>query len=88
MQTTSSKHNGQQRFIETLAESDLFQQYQHAFHTLTGLPLSLRAQEDEEFVEEVITRKGVAGVVSTLLPVRVGKTPVALMETGGVRLHA
>jgi AraC-like DNA-binding protein len=88
MQTTSSKHNGQQRFIETLAESDLFQQYQHAFHTLTGLPLSLRAQEDEEFVEEVITRKGVAGVVSTLLPVRVGKTPVALMETGGVRLEA
>jgi AraC-like DNA-binding protein len=88
MQTTLSKHNGQQRFIETLAESDLFRGYQSAFHTLTGLPLSLRAQEDEEFVEEVVTRKGVAGVVNTLVPVRVGKTPVALLETGGVRLEA
>lgn len=88
MQTETSKHNGQHRFIETLAESDLFQGYQHAFHTLTGLPLSLRAQEDEEFVEEIVTKKGVAGVVQSLVPVRVGKTPVALLETGGVRLEA
>jgi AraC-like DNA-binding protein len=88
MQTQISKHNGQQRFIETLAESDLFRGYQTAFHTLTGLPLNLRVQEDEEFVEEVVTRKGVAGVVRSSVPVRVGKTPVALLETGGVRLEA
>ncbi|MCA1963480.1 MAG: hypothetical protein LDL31_06000, partial [Prosthecobacter sp.] len=88
MQTTISKHNGQQRFIETLAESDLFRGYQTAFHTLTGLPLSLRAQEDEEFVEEVQTRRSVSGIVNSVVPVRVGKTPVALLETGSVRLEA
>lgn len=87
MQTHTSKNVGQQRFIETLAESDLFKQYQHAFHTLTGLPLSLRAQGDEEFVENTVTSKDVTGVVRSLVPVRVGKTPVALLETGGVRLE-
>lgn len=88
MQTHSSKNAGQQRFIETLAESDLFKTYQQAFHTLTGLPLSLRAQGDEEFVETTVTRNDVMGVVSSVVPVRVGKTPVALLETGGVRLES
>lgn len=87
MQTTASQTNGRLRFIETLAESELFQQFQRAYHTLTGLPLSLRAQGDEEYVEQVTTRKGVAGVVETLVPVRVGKNPVALLQTGGVRLE-
>jgi len=87
MQTTTSQANGRQRFIETLAESDLFQQYQRAFHTLTGLPLTLRAQMDLEFIEKVTTTKAVSGVVETLVPVRVGKNPVALLQTGGVRLE-
>lgn len=87
MQTTTSQANGRQRFIETLSESDLFQQYQRAFHTLTGLPLTLRAQGDMEFVESLVTHKSVSGVVETLVPVRVGKNPVALLQTGGVRLE-
>lgn len=87
MQTSASQHLGRQRFIENLAESPLFQHYQAAFHILTGLPLSLRAQGDEEFVEDTVTRKGVAGVVESLVPVCVGKNPVALLQTGGVRLE-
>lgn len=87
MQTTTSQANGRQRFIETLAESDLFIQYQRAFHTLTGLPLTLRAQGDMEVVETTVTRKTLSGVVGSLVPVRVGKLPVALLETGSVRLE-
>lgn len=87
MQTTTSQAHGRQRFIETLSESDLFQQYQRAFHTLTGLPLTLRAQGDMEFVETLVTHQSVSGVVETLVPVRVGKNPVALLQTGGVRLE-
>jgi AraC-like DNA-binding protein len=90
MQTNTlppKKNSSQQRFIETLAESDLFKQYEHAFHTLAGLPLSLRAQGDKEFVEHTVSRKDLSGVVQSSVPVRVGKTPVALLETGGVRLE-
>lgn len=87
MQTHTSKHTGQQRFIETLAESDLFLSYQHAYSKITGLPLSLRAQGDLEFIETLLTETGINGVVQSLIPVRVGKTPVALLETGGVRLQ-
>ncbi|HCN30486.1 MAG TPA: hypothetical protein DIT64_17460 [Verrucomicrobiales bacterium] len=87
MNTRTTQLQARQRFIENLAGSDLFRHYQTAFHTLTGLPLSLRALEDEEHVEEVVTRRGVAGVVHTLIPVKVGKNPVALLETGHVRLE-
>ncbi|HEY1084481.1 MAG TPA: AraC family transcriptional regulator [Prosthecobacter sp.] len=87
MQTPSSQNSGRERFVETLSESDLFQQFQRAFHTLTGLPLTLRAQGDQEHIETPVTQKGVSGVVETLVPVRVGKNPVALLQTGGVRLE-
>jgi len=87
MQTHTSQNNGRQRFIETLAESDLFQQYQRAFHTLTSLPLTLRAQGDLEHIESMTTEKSISGVVETFVPVRVGKNPVALLQTGGVRLE-
>lgn len=87
MQTNTSQANGRHRFIETLAESELFQQYQRAFHTLTGLPLALRVQGDKEFIEHMATSKSVSGVVQSLVPVFVGKNPVALMQTGGVRLE-
>lgn len=85
--TRTSPSQARQRFIENLADSDLFRHYQTAFHTLTGLPLCLRALEDEEHVENVLTRRGLAGVVHTLIPVKVGKNPVALLETGHVRLE-
>ncbi len=88
MNTTSTAHTSpRQRFILNLAESELFQHYQKAFHTLTSLPLSLEATKDDAPIEGIITRKGVAGVVETQVPVRVGKNTIAVMLTGGVRLQ-
>jgi len=83
---TTNPNQARLRFIQNLAESELFQQYQKAFHTLTALPLTLEMQPDGMAVQEAVTRSGVAGVVETLVPVRVGKTAVAAMRTGGVRL--
>lgn len=82
----SNMNHARERFVENLAESDLFQQYQKAFHTLTDLPLTLESVSEDVHLEQVSTRKGVAGVVETMVPVRVGKTVVAAMKTGGVRL--
>jgi len=74
------------RFVQNLAESDLFQQYQRAFHTLTGLPLSLEPAQDNSEVSAVVSRTGVAGVVQAWVPVNVGKQVLANLRTGGVRL--
>jgi AraC-like DNA-binding protein len=76
-----------QRFIQNLAESELFRHYQKAFHTLTSLPLNLEAASEDEHIEVVLTRKGVAGVVESKVPVRVGKNTIAIMLTGSVRLQ-
>jgi len=83
----STHTSPRQRFIQNLAESELFQHYQKAFHTLTSLPLSLEAAREESPLEKIITRQGVAGVVETQVPVRVGKNTIAIMLTGGVRLQ-
>lgn len=87
MNTTNSSHNnGRQRFIQNLADSDLFQHYQHAFHTLTELPLCLEAAEEGREPLQVVSSTGTAGVVETLVPVKVGKSVIAALKTGGVRL--
>lgn len=83
----TSQNLGRQRFIENLSASELFQHYQKAFHTLTSLPLNLRAVTDGETIDQVTTVTGVAGVVKTQVPVRVGKNVIAVMQTGGVRLQ-
>ena len=87
MNTTTSSTSARQRFILNLAESELFQHYQKAFHTLTSLPLNLEAVNDEDHLDSIVTQKGVAGVVQTQVPVRVGKNTIAAMLTGGVRLQ-
>ncbi len=87
MNTTTSSTSARQRFILNLAESELFQHYQKAFHTLTSLPLNLEVVKDDEHIESIVTSKGVAGVVETQVPVRVGKNTIAVMLTGGVRLQ-
>lgn len=84
--SASSNTNARQRFILNLAESELFQHYQKAFHTLTSLPLSLESVGEDVHIDHVNTRTGVAGVVETQVPVRVGKNTIAVMLTGGVRL--
>lgn len=86
--TTAASHNTpRQRFIQNLAESALFQHYQKAFHTLTSLPLNLEAAKDDEHIDNIVSYKGVAGVVESKVPVRVGKNTIAVMLTGGVRLQ-
>lgn len=85
--TPAARTTPRQRFILNLSESELFQHYQKAFHTLTCLPLSLEATQDDSPIDSIITRKGVAGVVETQVPVRVGKNTIAIMLTGGVRLQ-
>ncbi|WP_395740968.1 helix-turn-helix domain-containing protein [Prosthecobacter sp.] len=88
MNLTASSHiTPRQRFIQNLADSELFRHYQKAFHTLTSLPLSLEAAGEDEHIEVVQTRKGVAGVVESKVPVRVGKNTIATMLTGSVRLQ-
>jgi AraC-like DNA-binding protein len=77
----SSAH---QRFIANLADSELFQHYQRAFNTLTGLTLTLDPCTD---VEQITTTEDVRGVKTTFVPVRIGKNPVAALHTGGVRLE-
>lgn len=78
---------GRRRFVQNLAESDLFQHYQSAFHTLTGLPLSLEAVLEGQEFDGAQTASGVAGVVETLVPVKIGKSVLAALRTGGVRLQ-
>ncbi len=82
-----AENAGRRRFVQNLAESDLFQHYQSAFHTLTGLPLNLEALPAHRELSGVETASGVAGVVETLVPVKVGKTVLAALRTGGVRLQ-
>lgn len=86
MNNTTHQTNARERFVQNLSQSELFQQYQTAFHTLTGLPLALDPVGDNQSVEKVETRRSVAGVVETLVPVRSGKTVFAVLKTGGVRL--
>ena len=87
MNTTTAPLNARQRFIQNLAESELFQHYQKAFNTLTSLPLCLETAPEDCHYEGVITRTGVAGVVESKVPVKVGKNVIALMLTGAVRLQ-
>lgn len=87
MNTTASHSTARQRFIQNLADSELFQHYQKAFHTLTSLPLNLESVGEDVHIDHVNTRTGIAGVVETQVPVRVGKNTIAVMLTGGVRLQ-
>jgi AraC-like DNA-binding protein len=82
-----SQNVGRKRFVQNLAESDLFQHYQRAFHTLTCLPLCLEAVPEQNEFHEPATSIGLAGVVETLVPVKIGKSVLAALRTGGVRLQ-
>ncbi len=84
---TRAQNAGRKRFVQNLAESELFQHYQSAFHTLTGLPLSLEAIAEGHEFAGVKTSTSVAGVVESLVPVKVGKSILAALRTGGVRLQ-
>lgn len=86
-ETTRAQAAGRRRFVQNLAESELFQHYHHAFHTLTGLPLCLEPLSEGEEFSLPTSVTGVAGVVETRVPVKIGKSFLAALRTGGVRLE-
>ena len=86
-ETTRAQAAGRRRFVQNLAESELFQHYHHAFHTLTGLPLCLEPLGEGEEFSLPTSVTGVAGVVETRVPVKIGKSFLAALRTGGVRLE-
>ncbi len=84
--TTNTTNNNRKTLIGNLASSEFFTNFYRAFAQLTGLQLSLEAAADNEELKETVTEFSVAGVASTRVPVKVGKTLLAVLGTGGVRL--
>ena len=83
---TSNSSNGRERLVGNLANTDFFTHFSGAFAQLTGLPLALEAAVEEEDLRQAETEYSIAGVATTRVPVKVGKTLVATLRTGGVRL--
>lgn len=84
--TNNTLPNSRRRLIENISNSDLFRSYSAAFERMTTLPLTLEpAAEGEELAQDTTTFS-VAGVADTRVPVKIGKTLVAVLRIGGVRL--
>jgi AraC-like DNA-binding protein len=83
----NSHHNSspRERIVENLRSTDFFNSYQSAFILLTTLPLTLEASGATEELLKAETRMSNAGVADSRVPVRVGKTLIAVLRTGGVR---
>ena len=84
--TPTHSPNGRERLVENLANTEFFNAYSNAYNQLTGLHLSLDATGEGEELNQAETTFSIAGVADTRLPVRVGRTLVATLHTGGVRL--
>lgn len=87
MNSTSHSH-ALERLARHLTASDLFIDYGGAFQRLTGLNLALDPAQPSDNPTDSITTFSLTGVASTSVPVRVGKTHVATLRIGGVRLSA
>jgi len=78
--------NGKQRFIQNLADSELFQHQQAAFRALTGLQLRLvKACDHEQGTSAPLTTLE-KGLSAARIPVKIGKNVIAFMRTDSVRL--
>lgn len=86
--TPTSSNNGRERLVGNLSHTEFFTNFCHAFDQLTGLPLWLEAASENEELQQAETEFSIAGVAGTRFPVKVGKTLVAVLRTGGVRLAA
>jgi len=86
--TPTSCSNSRARFVENLSATDFFQTYSTAYEQFTGLHLTLEPAQEREVLLRTETSFSLAGVADTRVPVRVGKTLVAVLHTGGVRLQA
>lgn len=83
--TTSSHPSARQRIVDNLLHTEFFQTYSHAFSQLTDLPLSLEPSQEGEDLMKPETKFSLHGVADTRVPIRVGKTLIATLRTGGVR---
>ncbi|GEP43368.1 helix-turn-helix domain-containing protein [Brevifollis gellanilyticus] len=84
--TPASHQHSRIHLAEKLSRSEFFQTYSSAYQKLTNLPLSLEAAREGAELMNSETTYSLTGVASTRVPVRVGKTLVAVLNTGGVRL--
>ncbi len=84
--TNPTPSTNRRRLIENARNSELFCGYSNAFQRMTSLPLTLEAAGPEDDLARDITTFSAVGVASTRVPVRIGKTLVAVLVTGGVRL--
>ncbi len=82
---TTAPSSARQRIVENLLGTEFFQTYSHAFSQLTDLHLALEATKDGEDLIKPDTKFSIAGVADSRVPVRVGKTLIAVLRTGGVR---
>ncbi len=83
---TNPSNNSRERLVSNLARTDFFTQFSDAFARLTELSLSLEAAAENEELKHAETEFSIAGVAETHVPVKVGRTLVATLRTGGVRL--
>lgn len=78
--------NSRIRLAENLSGTDFFKTYSAAFEQFTGLHVTLDAARESEDLSRIETNFSISGVADTRVPVRVGKSLVAVLHTGGVRL--
>ena len=83
---TNATANTLDRLVQRLAASDLFVNYGGAYQRLTGLNLHIEAARPGEEQNDAITTFSMTGVATSTVPVRVGKTQIATLRTGGVKL--
>jgi AraC-like DNA-binding protein len=84
--TPNTTSNGRRRIIEILSATDLFRTYSNAFEQMSSLHLYLEAAPEGEELAHTATTFTHTGVACTRVPVKLGKTLVAVLRTGGVRL--
>lgn len=84
--TPASHTQSRIHLAEKLRQSDFFRAYSSAYQKLTNLSLSLEVAHEGTDLVNSETTYSLTGVASTRVPVRVGKTLVAVLCTGGVRL--
>jgi len=84
--TPTQSSNSRARLVENLSSTDFFHTYSSAYEQLTGLHLNLEPTHEGEEQTKTETKYSMTGLADTRVPVRVGKTLVAVLRTGGVRL--
>lgn len=121
--TSLDLHDRNAELVSRLQKSQIYRDYQQAFQTATGLPLTLRAagafqepmrgaknvnaycaimaaesktcaaclqlqgRAEAAAVTETKTLQCVSGINETLVPLRIGETTVAYLQTGQVRFR-